>query len=49
MLEKDRRTEARLAHPIYGEAVRQSMPREVAGLAAAGVSSREELARILRS
>jgi DNA-binding CsgD family transcriptional regulator len=52
-----RRTEARLAHPIYGEAVRQSMPRSrlrrlsamlAADMEAAGARRREDLLRLGR-
>jgi DNA-binding CsgD family transcriptional regulator len=52
-----RRTEARLAHPVYGEALRQALPRSrqrrmLAGLAAAveaaGARRREDLLRLGR-
>lgn len=53
----ERRTEARLAHPIYGEAVRQSMPRSrlrrlsamlAADIEAVGARRREDLLRLGR-
>ena len=53
----ERRTEARLAHPIYGEAVRQSMPRSrlrrlsamlAAEIEAVGARRREDLLRLGR-
>jgi hypothetical protein len=53
----ERRTQARLAHPIYGEAVRQSMPRSrlrrlsamlAADIEAAGARRREDLLRLGR-
>jgi DNA-binding CsgD family transcriptional regulator len=53
----ERRMEARLAHPIYGEAVRQSMPRSrlrrlssmlAAAIEAAGARRRQDLLRLGR-
>lgn len=53
----ERRTEARLAHPIYGEAVRQSMPRSrlrrlstmlATEIEAVGARRREDLLRLGR-